>query len=176
MRLTDPQLSILNNATARHDGGVEIPDRLKGGPAHKILSSLIAKSLLKPVSRRGALPLWRIGSKGEELALKITAAGVRALNHCKAGSDGLETGGPPSRRVASAASSAARPARPSPKTDEVIALLSRRDGASIKAIAAQIAWQEHSVRALLCAKLKKQLGVKLTSRKSNGVRTYRIEA
>lgn len=192
MRLTDPQMLILKNASQRPDGGVEIPDRFKGGPAHKILSSLIAKLLLKPVSRRGALPLWRIGPKGEELALTITAKGRRALHRDDSGSQGDQSGGPSSRRAdktvstsaSSAASSAAsstnssgaRSTRQKPKTDAIIALLSRRDGATIQAIAAQLAWQEHSVRAFLSATLKKHLGLNVVSRKANGVRTYWIEA
>ena len=35
-------------------------------------------------------------------------------------------------------------------------------------------WQAHSVRGAISGAIKKRLGLKVTSEKSDGVRTYRI--
>lgn len=59
-KLSDTQLVILSNACQRDDRLVlPLPDRLKGGAASKVISSLIAKGLVKGnCSRPG---VWRYG-------------------------------------------------------------------------------------------------------------------
>jgi hypothetical protein len=60
------------------------------------------------------------------------------------------------------------------KLGSVIALLRRPKGASIAELCKATDWQAHSVRGALSGSIKKKLGLKVTSEKSDGVRTYRI--
>jgi hypothetical protein len=72
-------------------------------------------------------------------------------------------------------------AAPAPKTrsgtkqEQVIALLRRKQGATIAQIVAATEWQAHSVRGFFAGALKKKLGLTVTSEKvGGGERTYRI--
>ena len=62
------------------------------------------------------------------------------------------------------------------KLAEMIALLRRREGATIDQMTKTIGWQAHSVRGAMSGALKKKLGLTVTSTKADGVRTYRITA
>ena len=62
------------------------------------------------------------------------------------------------------------------KHDRILALLSRRDGATITEIMEASGWQQHSVRGFLAGTIKKKLGLALTSSKTAGeLRRYRID-
>jgi hypothetical protein len=60
------------------------------------------------------------------------------------------------------------------KLGNIIALLRRKEGATIGQLANATSWQSHSVRGAIAGRLKKKLGLTITSAKSDGVRTYRI--
>ena len=62
------------------------------------------------------------------------------------------------------------------KHDRILALLSRRDGATITELMEASGWQQHSVRGFLAGTVKKKLGFALTSSKTAGeLRRYRID-
>ncbi len=63
------------------------------------------------------------------------------------------------------------------KHDRILALLSRREGATVPEMMDTTGWQQHSVRGFLAATVKKKLGFALASSKASGeLRRYRIEA
>jgi len=72
-----------------------------------------------------------------------------------------------------------RPAEPSPagnkpsKTDVLVALLTREQGADLAELAAATGWLPHSVRGALAGSLRKK-GFQVTSLKGDGRRVYRI--
>ena len=58
----------------------------------------------------------------------------------------------------------------------VLALLSRPSGATIATITRSTGWQPHTVRGFLAAGVRKKLGLRLESEKTDGERVYRIIA
>jgi hypothetical protein len=66
------------------------------------------------------------------------------------------------------------PQRETSKLASVIALLRRKEGATIEQLMRATGWQSHSVRGAISGAIKKKLGLTVTSAKSGDVRTYRI--
>ena len=58
----------------------------------------------------------------------------------------------------------------------VLALLCGPSGATIATITRSTGWQPHTVRAFLAAVVRKKLGLRLESEKTDGERVYRIVA
>ena len=69
------------------------------------------------------------------------------------------------------------PERKTSKSDAILHLLQRKQGASLEEMQKASGWQMHSVRGYLSGTVKKRLGLKLNSNKSaNGERRYMIAA
>jgi hypothetical protein len=60
------------------------------------------------------------------------------------------------------------------KTDQIVALLKKPSGASLKAIMRATGWQAHSVRGFISGKLGKQMGLKVNSVERDGERVYSL--
>jgi hypothetical protein len=80
-------------------------------------------------------------------------------------------------RAAKGRRAAPSPAKSVSKQDQVLALLRRRDGASIDEIVAATDWQPKSARGFLSGAVKKRLGIEVVSDKgADGVRRYHVAA
>jgi len=62
------------------------------------------------------------------------------------------------------------------KLDQLTALLSRKEGATLADLTAATAWQSHSVRGAIAGALKKKRGLTIVSQKIDGVRVYSLAA
>jgi|HubBroStandDraft_2_1064218.scaffolds.fasta_scaffold10551_2 hypothetical protein len=60
------------------------------------------------------------------------------------------------------------------KLASVIGMLRDPKGTSINALCEATGWQAHSVRGAISGAIKKRLGLKILSEKSDGIRIYRI--
>ena len=97
----------------------------------------------------------------------------------------LEPGGAAPRPPATAKRPSSTPKKATPparkraashnKTERVIALLERPEGATLKAIMRATGWQTHSVRGFISGQLKKKMGLKVRSLKREGERVYSIK-
>ncbi len=63
---------------------------------------------------------------------------------------------------------------PGSKQSRVIAMLQSPTGATIAAMMKTTGWQQHSVRGFLAGVVRKRLKLKLSSKKVDGNRVYRI--
>ena len=79
-RLTDTQRVILSAASQRDDLGVELPANVQGKAAGKVVAKLIRTGLLEEVAASGSLPVWRRDDESGAIALRITSAGLAAID------------------------------------------------------------------------------------------------
>jgi Protein of unknown function (DUF3489) len=78
-------------------------------------------------------------------------------------------------RAKPAAKSAASVQHLTSKSDQILTLLRRKQGASLEEMQTVSGWQPHSVRGYMSGTVKKRMGLHLTSSKSkDGVRHYAI--
>ena len=166
--LTKTQNLILTTGAQRADNvAMPLPEGLHGAAATKVVAMMIDRGWLEEVDadlRKGD-PLWRETGDGHGTTLVVTDAGLLAV--------GIE----PVVVKTMAAVRQHAAAAPAPKTPtmragtkqaQIIALLQRPEGASIKEIVAVTGWLPHSIRGLISGALKKKLGLPVTSEKQDG--------
>ena len=174
-KLSDTQSVILSAAAQRTDRfALPLPKSLKGGAAHKVVSTLVAKGLLKEVKANRKLndPVWRETDVGRLVTLVITDAGLAAI--------GIEPD--EAKKPAADVSAADEPATPNvrkpregTKQQQMIDLLRRPKGATLAEIVEATGWQQHTIRGAMAGALKKKLGLTITSEKDETRgRVYKI--
>lgn len=80
----------------------------------------------------------------------------------------------PNSKSTTTAPRAQRSSPASSKQDTVLTMLRQTDGTTIAAIVKVIGWQPHSVRGFFAGIVRKKLGLKLESKKTDTERVYRI--
>jgi len=152
------------------------------------------------------MPVWRRGDDNRPYALRITKAGLKAIevedvadapdNTVAAGPDEVaavnrpaetKSTNRPGRAKRSSAKKAAAPSakatkasagrrKPDSKQDQIVTLLRQPGGATLEALVKTTGWQKHSVRGFLAGTVRKKLKLPLLSLKIDGIRTYRVGA
>jgi hypothetical protein len=181
-----------------------LPGSLRGGVATKVVAALLARGLAADhiiASPRQADPgtntIWRNEDDGRAVMLIITAAGAEAIGiepatePCASDTSSAGEPGPgaptsadeapveaaPKRRKTAptgADVARARQTRGGTKQAQLIAMLCRKEGATIPEIVDALGWQPHKVRGAFAGALKKKRGLTVTSQKVDGIRVYRL--
>ena len=204
MKLSDTQLMILSSASQRTDHAAVLPANLKGSAANKVVNKLLNEKLLQELRAKDDMPVWRRGDDNRPYSLRITKAGLKAIEveDVAEASDNIAAAAVEEVAVpdvSTAAKSSERPSRtkrsgakkaaavsaratkassdrvkPDSKQDRIVALLQRPEGATLDALVKESEWQKHSVRGFLAGTVRKKLKLPLLSEKIDGVRNYRI--
>jgi Protein of unknown function (DUF3489) len=204
MKLSDTQLLILSSASQRTDHAALLPANLKGSAANKVVDRLLNEKLLQELRAKDDMPVWRRGDDNRPYSLRITKAGLRAIEveeidkapDNNAAADPNEVAAAhvsrqakssdrprPAKRSgakksavvsAKATKASSDQVKPDSKQDKIVALLQRPKGATLDALVKETQWQKHSVRGFLAGTVRKKLKLPLLSEKIDGVRTYRI--
>jgi DNA-binding MarR family transcriptional regulator len=195
------QLVILTQAAQHPRLALTIPPRLKGGTVSKVIGPLLAKGLVEEVEHAPDLPVYRTREDGSRMALFVTNAGLTAIGiepevqqaqaeaaaaskptqGRKAGprrGKGTDSAAAPkkARKTAQEAAKDAQPAtrREGTKQAQLIAMLERKEGATIAQIVDATGWLPHTVRGAIAGALKKRLGLGVRSAEEGRGRVYRI--
>jgi hypothetical protein len=172
VQLTPAQHAVLAYAVGSTSGKIEwFPDNLKGGARKKVLEGLAKRGLAKQVRKQ-----WRVSD-----------AGWTAMDRTRTPEPEQQAAPAPADPELEAAVTAAeatwqQPAQSTPprtrensKQAEVIRMLKRPEGATIRQICEATGWQAHTVRGTFAGAFKKKLGLAVTSEKpEGGERIYRI--
>ena len=158
------------NNVARHDSGSEIPE---GSAAFSSEADLATLSERWPATRLvniwnalpGVQPVRRFTDR------KTAVRRIWALLD-KSAPASPEPKSRKSPTVSKPKRVAGKPA--STKTERVIALLRRPEGATLQALLADTGWQPHSVRGFISAQISKRMGLRVKSFTREGQRVYRI--
>jgi hypothetical protein len=183
---SDTQSLILSRAATRPGNlALPLPEGLVGAAAKMVVGKMIARGWLEEVEanlRRGE-PMWRETGDGHGTKLIATEAGLETI--------GIEP-------VVASAVANVRKARPKPervqmpcdtdttkpvairagtKQAQIIAMLQRREGASIAEMVEATGWLAHTVRGSISGALKRKLGLPITAEKVDGRGTvYKLPA
>jgi hypothetical protein len=203
MKLSDTQLMILSSASQRTDHAAVLPANLKGSAANKVVNKLLNEKLLQELRAKDDMPVWRRGDDNRPYSLRITKAGLRAIevedvaeasdNNAAADPDEVaaadvsteaksserpnrarRSGAKKNAAVSAKATKASSDRVKPSKQDRIVALLQRPEGATLDALVKETEWQKHSVRGFLAGTVRKKLRLPLLSEKIDGVRNYRI--
>ncbi|MCW2370744.1 DUF3489 domain-containing protein [Sphingobium sp. B11D3D] len=166
-RLNDLQLVLLSAAAQRDDGSLlPPPDHLAGqaGRIRKVIPPLIKRGLIEEAATTELPKVWR--EEGDDrFALVITQAGRAAIGVESEQSDKADNAGPDREGVPP-------PTGARSKSQQVLDLLRRAEGASLDELVSMTGWLPHSTRAALTGLRKKGHGITLD--KSGERACYRL--
>src|ERR1700676_3608906 len=187
MKLSDTQRLILSSASQRADHAALLPANLRGNAAKKVVDRLLNEKLLQELRAKDDMPVWRRGEDNRSYSLRITNAGLRAIEvkDVAEAPTKAKSGERPGRAKrwgakktaavsAKATKASSDQVKPDSKQDRIVALLQRPEGATLDVLVKETQWQKHSVRGFLAGTVRKKLKLPRLSEKIDGVRTYRI--
>jgi hypothetical protein len=180
VKLTDAQLLMMSAAAQRKDRCLSAPATIKGAALSKVSVKLAKLGLAREIEAKPGAPIWRRDNAGQGYALKLTAAGLKALAVDEGSQDTIEPSEAPQPHAKNVASpdEEGHPARVAvPRDGSKLALviehLQRADGATIADLTQATGWLPHTTRAALTGLRKRGYAV-IRERVGAGDSAYRI--
>jgi len=195
IKLNYKQLVLLSAASQRDDHCLVPPAGAKRAQAQRAVAKLLEAGLLKETRAKAGAPIWRRDDDtGQTYALKLTAAGAKAIAVDETGSfegQAERPGHPivsvdrkpepcsdPATAIDKPSSYGASPPtspRGGTKIAQVIELLQRGDGATLAELVAATGWLAHTMRAALTGLRKRGYAVGIDRADKARGSVYRIE-
>jgi hypothetical protein len=95
VKLTDAQLVMMSAAAQRKDCCLSAPATIKGAALSKVSAKLVKLGLVREIEVKPGAPIWRRDDAGQGYALKLTAAGLKAIVVDEGSQDAIEPGEAP---------------------------------------------------------------------------------
>jgi hypothetical protein len=183
VKLTDAQLVMVSAAAQRKDRCLSAPATIKGAALIKVTAKLAKLGLAREIEAKPGAPIWRRDDAGQGHALKLTAAGLKAIAVNEGSQDASEPSEAPQPKAKNATGpdEGAHPAarmcipRDGSKLALVIEHLQRADGATLIDLTQATRWLPHTTRAALTGLRKRGYAV-IRERIGAGDSVYRIAA
>ena len=170
VKLTDAQLVMMSAAAQRKDRCLSAPATIKGAALSKVSAKLAKLGLAREIEAKPGAPIWRRDDAGQGYALKLTAAGLKAIAVDEGSLDAIEPGEAPQPQAKNGASpdEGGHPARVAgpregSKLALVIDLLRRADGATIVDLTQATGWLPHNARTVACLR-RQRSGARLLAK------------
>jgi Protein of unknown function (DUF3489) len=179
VKLTDAQLVIMSAAAQRKDRCLSAPTTIRGAALIKVSAKLAKLGLAREIDAKPGALVWRRDDAGQGYALKLTAAGLKAIAVDEGPQDAIEFGKAlqPQARNGASPDERGHTARVTPREGSklalVIDLLRRADGATIVDLTHAMGWLPHTTRAALAGLRKRGYAV-IRERIGAGDSVYRI--
>ena len=181
VKLTDAQLVMMSAAAQREDRCLPAPETMKSAVVGEG-AKLVKLGFAREIHAKSGTPLWRRDETGRSFALKLTAAGLKAIAVDEGSQDAIEPGvaspqlpeaknGVSLDDVGRHAPSAAP--RDGSKLALMIDLLRRADGATIVDLTEATGWLAHTTRAAITGLRKRGYAV-ARERSDAGKSVYRM--
>ena len=170
VKLTDAQLVVMSAAAQREDRCLAAPDTMKGAVVSKAGAKLVKLGFAREIHAKSGSPLWRRDEIGRSFALKLTAAGLKAIAVDERPQDAIEPGEAsqplllPEAKNGVSRDDVGRHAptatpRDGSKLALMIELLRRADGATIVDLTQATGWLAHTTRAAITGLRKRGYAV-----------------
>ena len=184
VKLTDAQLVMMSAAAQREDRCLATPETMRGAVVSKAGAKLVKLGFAREIHAKPGTPLWRRDETGRSFALKLTAAGLKAITVDEGPQDVIEPGEAsqpqllPEAKNGVSLDDVSRHAptaapRDGSKLALMIDLLRRADGATIVDLTRATGWLAHTTRAAITGLRKR--GYAVTRERSDaGKSVYRI--
>ena len=177
VKLTDAQLVMMSAAAQRKDRCLSAPPTIKGAALSKVSAKLAKLGLAREIEAKPGARIWRRDDAGQGYALKLTAAGLKAIAVDEGSQDAIEHSEAQPKNGASPDEDGhpARAAAPrdGSKLARVIEHLRRADGATIIDLTQATGWLPHTARAALTGLRKRGYAV-IRERIGAGDSVYRL--
>jgi len=170
-QLTPAQHTILAHALEHSDGKIVwFPDNIKGGARKKVLDGLFNRAL---ITTDGAD--WFVAAEGYDAMGRPRPTPDPAPVHPEADPE-IEAAVAAAEATWAKERADTKPrTRENSKQAQVIAMLRRPEGSTVRQICEATGWQAHTVRGTFAGAFKKKLGLAIVSDKpQGGERVYRI--
>ena len=92
VKLTDVQLVMMSAAAQRKDRCLSAPATIKGAALSKVSAKLAKLGLVREIEAKPGATTWRRDDAGQGYALKLTAAGLKAIAVDEGSQDAIEPG------------------------------------------------------------------------------------
>jgi Protein of unknown function (DUF3489) len=180
VKLTDAQLVMMSAAGQCKDRCLSAPATIKGAALTKVGVKLAKLGLAREIEAKPGAPIWRRDDAGQGYALKLTAAGLKAIavdEESRGASEPSEAPLPQAKNVGNP-DEGGHPAgvavpRDGSKLALVIEHLQRAHGATIIDLTQATGWLPHTTRAALTGLRKRGYAV-IRERIGAGDSVYRI--
>ena len=146
--------------------------KMKGAVLAKVSEKLVKLGLVREVRAKTGMPVWRRDDGGQSYALKLMAAGLKAIAIDDGSEDAVAREGARQRKPAPIVNETKAPApavvgehaktrapRDGSKLARVIDLLQRSEGATIPNLTEATGWLAHTTRAALTGLRKRGYAV-----------------
>ncbi len=170
--LTPTQHAILAYALEHTDGKIVwFPDNIKGGARKKVLDGLFNRALITTDGTD-----WFVAAEGYDAMGRQRPAPATPVAAPREADPEIEAAVTAAEATWAQERPTAKPrTRENSKQADVIRMLKRPEGATVRQICEATGWQAHTVRGTFAGAFKKKLGLSIVSEKSQGAeRIYRI--